>query len=479
MYNTMNKISRILLMSLFLISFYKSANSQSGDSLYIKPTDTLVLNKLSWWQDIKFGLLMHWGAYSQWGIVESWSLCPEDENWCKRKIPDYTEYVKRYEALKYSFNPVRFNPEKWAAAAKDAGMKYVVFTTKHHDGFCMFDTKQTNYKITDKECPFSVNKRADVTKEIFNAFRNENFGIGAYFSKPDWNSNDYWCPDFPPIDRNVNYETAKYPVRWKRFQQFTFNQIEELTLNYGKVDILWLDGGWVRSMAEQTEESRTWLKHKAIDQDINMPAIAAMARKNQPGMIIVDRSVHNKFENYFTPEQEIPEKPLSYPWETCMTMANSWSWVYNDTYKPTHQLIHTLVDIVSKGGNLLLNIAPDPSGELDDTAYVRLKEIGEWMKINGEAIYNSKPIAPFKKGKICFTEGKNAEVYMIYLADTNEVMPSEIRINDFFPKANAKVMLLGADNLKADIAGNMMIIKINEKHQLKPPCKYAWVFKVY
>ncbi len=175
----MNKVSRFLFILLFAVIACNTANSQTEDTTYIKPTDTLVLQKLSWWNDIKFGLLMHWGAYSQWGIVESWSLCPEDENWCKRKIPDYTEYVKRYEALKYSFNPVRFNPEKWAAAARDAGMRYVVFTTKHHDGFCMFDTKQTNYKITDKECPFSVNKRADVTKEIFNAFRNENFGIGA------------------------------------------------------------------------------------------------------------------------------------------------------------------------------------------------------------------------------------------------------------------------------------------------------------
>jgi len=474
----MNKFF-ISLLILISFSIFKPIFAQSSDSSYIYPTDSMIIKKLQWWQDIKFGLLMHWGTYSQWGIVESWSICPEDEPWCKRKIADYNEYVKRYESLKYSFNPIHFDPDKWAAAAKDAGMKYVIFTTKHHDGFCMFDTKQTNYKITDKESPFSINPKADVSKEIFNAFRKQEFGIGAYFSKADWHSNDYWCPDFPPIDRNVNYETAKYPGRWKRFQQFTYNQIEELTTNYGKMDILWLDGGWIRRMDEQTEESRSWLKHKAIDQDINMPAIAAMARKNQAGLLIVDRSVHNKYENYFTPEQQIPAKPLPYPWESCITMGSSWSWKYNENYKSSNQLIHTLAEIVAKGGNLLLNIAPDPSGQLDDTAYIRLKEIGDWMKINSEAIYNTRPVAPFKDGRICFTQGKNGEIYLIYLADENETIPSELRINNFFPKANAKVMLLGSENVRADIGANLMIIKINEKIQAKPPCKHAWVFKIY
>ena len=204
-----------------------------------------------------------------------------------------------------------------------------------------------------------------------------------------------------------------------------------------------------------------------------------MARKNQTGILMVDRSVHNKFENYFTPEQQIPEKPLPYPWETCMTMANSWSWVYNDTYKPTHKLIHLLVDIVAKGGNFLLNIGPDPSGQLDDTAYVRLKEIGEWMKINNEAIYNTRPMAPYKDGKTCFTQGKNGATYLIYLADVNESMPSEITIHNYQPKANAKVKLLGTDEMIPLVSGkNFITLKLNGKYMLNPPCKYAWVFKV-
>ena len=149
--------------------------AQHHDERYVPETDQLVLEKLDQWQDLKFGLLMHWGAYSQWGIVESWSICPEEYGWCERRegsIPEnYVGYVNEYEALKTTFNPIDFNPEKWAAAAKNAGMKYVVFTTKHHDGFSMFDSKYTDYKITGEDCPFHENKRANVTLEIFNAFR--------------------------------------------------------------------------------------------------------------------------------------------------------------------------------------------------------------------------------------------------------------------------------------------------------------------
>jgi alpha-L-fucosidase len=152
--------------------------------------------------------------------VESWSICPEDVGWATGarkagKGDSYAEYVKNYEQLPQTFNPVNFNPEKWAAAAKDAGMKYMVFTTKHHDGFAMFDSKYTNYKITDPSVPFSSNPRSNVTKEIFNAFRSENFWIGAYFSKPDWHSNYYWWNRFPVSDRNANYDVKKYPEQWK------------------------------------------------------------------------------------------------------------------------------------------------------------------------------------------------------------------------------------------------------------------------
>jgi len=437
--------------------------------------DPLVAKKLEWWQDQKFGLLMHWGTYSQWGIVESWSICPEDEGWTQRRGPyadDYFGYVKAYEDLKTTFNPVKFDPDRWAAAAKDAGMRYVVFTTKHHDGFSMFDTKQTDYKITDPGCPFSTNPRSNVTKEIFNAFRTKGFGVGAYFSKPDWHSDDYWWPYFPPFDRNVNYDIAKYPKKWDAFKAFTYNQIEELMSGYGPVDILWLDGGWVQPM---TETSPRWGKHP-VNQDIDMPKIAAMARSHQPGLIIVDRAVEGDYQDYKTPEQHVPDTPPPFLWETCMTMAGSWSYVENDRYKPTRQLIDLLVDIVAKGGNFLLNIGPSPEGELAPDAYARMKELGAWMRVNGPAIYNTRAIAPYKEGQVCFTKNPDGTVNAIYLAGEGETSPpSEVAFSAFTPAAGSSVTLLGSNTGLAWSSSNgRTTISIPETIRTNPPGRHAW-----
>ena len=151
-----------LVFHLLIISCSDPSIAQAP---YVTPTEPAVAAKLERWKDLKFGLLMHWGPYSQWGVVESWSICPEDEDWCKRKPQHgatYAEYMKNYEALQTTFDPVKFDPDKWAKAAKGAGMKYVVFTTKHHDGFCMFDTKLTDYKVTSPSCPFHDDPRADI-----------------------------------------------------------------------------------------------------------------------------------------------------------------------------------------------------------------------------------------------------------------------------------------------------------------------------
>ena len=303
------------------------AQPNPAEEPYVWPSDSLVSGRLQQWQDWKFGVLIHWGPYSQWGVVESWSLCPEDESWCERRGPyaqAYSTYVDAYEQLRTFFDPLGFNPEQWAAACRQAGMRYVVFTTKHHDGFCMYDSQYTDYKITDSGSLFARNPRSNIAKEVFSAFRAQGMGVGAYFSKPDWHNDDYWWPYFPVFDRNVNYNPDKYPDRWRRFQTFTYNQLEELMRDYGALDLLWLDGGWVRPAGSLTEETRPWLGKNQWVQDVNMPAIAAMARRHQPGLLIVDRTVHGEGENYRTPEQQIPRSLPPYPWESCITLGDNW-----------------------------------------------------------------------------------------------------------------------------------------------------------
>lgn len=461
----MKKISLWLLLCCFCFTVFSQEHQRSNT--YTWPTDQLVLNKLHQWQDIKFGLMMHWGTYSQWGVVESWSICPEDEGWTQRKGPyakSYNEYLHAYENLQTTFNPMEFNPDKWAKAAKYAGMKYVVFTTKHHDGFSMFDTHQSDYKITSKKTPFSSNPKSNITKEIFKSFRAEGFMVGAYFSKPDWHSPFYWWPYFPPKDRNVNYDPAKYPERWQDFKNYTYNQIQELMTGYGKVDILWLDGGWVRPHIQDKDAP-----DKAFNQDINMPRIATMARKDQPGILIVDRTVAGKYENYQTPEQTVPEKPLDHPWESCITMGNSWSYVPGDHYKTANQLVHLLIKIVSRGGNLLLNIGPSPKGDWSDTAYSRLKEIGDWMQTGSTAIYNSQPIAPYEDQNLVFTQSKDGkEKYVFILSNEKDdkiQLPESLDLPEGFLQNNSIVHVAGSPAVKVKVNENRITFPNNIKNK--------------
>ena len=475
----MKKLFTLSMILCFLTSLTAQQHSEQNHSKYIVPTDPSVQTKLKTWSNNKFGLLMHWGTYSQWGIVESWSLCPEDEGWCERRGPykeNWYEYKKAYEALQYSFNPTEFNPEKWAKAAKGAGMKYVVFTTKHHDGFCMFDTKYTDYKITNS--PFKSSPRANVAKEIFNAFRNDGFMTGAYFSKPDWHCPDYWWSYFPPKDRNSSYPPLKYPERWNKFKQFTYNQIEELMTDYGKMDILWLDGGWVRPFSS-IDTSVSWQRTIPFDQDIDMARIAKRGRELQPGLIVVDRTVSGEYENYVTPEHQIPDEYMAIPWETCMTMGDSWSYIPKEHYKPARKLIHILVDIASKNGNLLLNIAPSPQGDFHPEAYTRLAEIGKWMDLNGEAIYGTVGDNTIgKQGKLEFTHKGNT-TYAIYRADEGETMPKSIEINKLKLDKKAKISLVGSsETLKWSDNNGKITIQIPLSINTKNLVDYAWVFKI-
>lgn len=476
-------VKKIKWLGIFLMASLV-VQAQHHEQKYFPVSDPAVKENLEKWEDVKFGMLMHWGPYSQWGIVESWSICSEDVGWTKRKSDHYEDYKREYENLQTTFNPVGFDPDKWAQAAAGAGMKYVVFTTKHHDGFCMFDTRYTDYKITDPKTPFHAHPKANITKEVFDAFRAEGLMAGAYFSKPDWHNNDYWWRNFATPDRNVNYDIQKYPEKWESFVQFTHNQIMELMTDYGRVDILWLDGGWVQKMTPEEVKSYNCQDGYSFtntqSQDIRMDELAAKAREKQPGLIVVDRAVEGPNQNYLTPENTVPKEMLPYPWESCIIMGGGWSYSFNATYKSGRELVHMLVDIVAKGGNLLLNVGPSPEGTWDEEVYDRLEKIGSWMDINQEAIYETRKIAPYFKDQLYFTKKKDdSAIYAIYLLQDGESLPAEIDLQDISLDNKKKVTVLGGRfTVKLKNQGGKQVLSIPASLQQKPPHAYAVVFKI-
>jgi alpha-L-fucosidase len=403
--------------------------SHKKSKSYIYPKEPEVLKQLDNWQDLKFGVLISWGLYNELpGVsIGSWALCSEDHDWINshRKVP-YDEFKRNYRALINKFNPVRFAPEAWAESFKQGGVKYMIFMTKHHDGFCLWDTRQTDFSIAHGA--FRDNPRRDLVKETLNAFRKENFMVGAYFSKPDWFCSYYWWDFFATPGRNVNYNVKKYPERWKKFKEYTHNQIEELTNGgYGKIDILWLDGGWVRPP----------------HQDIDMPKIARTARKYQPGLLIVDRTVAGEYENYQTPEQEVSGAQLETPWESCITLGSAWEHLPGDTYKSGAKVIHTLVEITAKGGNLLLGVGPAKDGTMPSEVVARLKEVGDWLKQNGEAIYNTRITRYYRDKSTWFTQSKDGKkIYAIVCLPEGKKIPAKITWKGHEPARGGKLICL-------------------------------------
>lgn len=393
----------------------EGVHNYSGADSYVPPVDPKVLKKLEWFQDQKLALMMHWGAYCQLGVVESWALSDADAEWSRNGIDwEVTgqEFKKQYFDLNKTFNPVRFEPEKWADLAKEAGMRYLLFTTKHHDGFCMWDSKFSDYKVTSPDCPFHTHKYADICAHLFESFRKRGMGIGAYFSKADWHIDSYWSDRYERGNyqyRGPSYVPAEHPQEWERFVTFTQNQIKELASNYGKLDIMWFDAGWVCPEAGQ---------------DIRLGEVIEEIRRYQPGMLCADRTVGGPYENYVTPEQCVPDKPLLIPWESCITLGTSYSFAYEDTYKSPREVISLLIDIVAKGGNLAVNVGPQPDGRLPQAAVRTLKGVGEWLRGYGEAIYGTRACFPYKKDGIAFTK-KGGIVYALEVFDDENTIPKE------------------------------------------------------
>lgn len=397
---------------------------------YEWPTDPAVLDKLDKWQDLKFGIMFHWGVYSVKGISESWAMCSE-ERFCDRRqkiLPGstYAGFKDWYWGQADSLNPTKFEPTEWAGIMKDAGCKYLLFTTKHHDGFCMFDSKYTDYSIANG--PYKDGKYSNVAYHLFDAFRKEGFMIGAYFSKPDWHCKDYWDPNRATPTRDVNYDVNKYPEKWAKYQQFTASQIDELMSHYGSMDILWLDGGWVR----------------APHQDIKLDEIVDNARKKQPGLIVADRTVPGKNENYWTPELKVLKEQKLHPWESNITISNSWGWNPNPKFKPVSWIVNTLAEITAKGGNLVLNVGPTREGTIEEPVLIRLKQVGEWLKKNGTAIYATRPTPNFNCGNVWFTANKNGKtLYAIYALPEGEKLPASIEWQGNLPSGRMTLLQNG------------------------------------
>lgn len=414
-------------------------HQQSNTEDYVWPTDPQVLTKLKHWQDQKFGVLMHWGLYSVPGIVESWSICSED--WIVReRKPTYEEDKAWYWSQKDSLNPVNFDPSKWADVMKKAGMKYMIFTTKHHDGFCMFDTKYTDFSIAHG--PFGKDPRHNIAKEVFNAYRNKGFMIGCYFSKPDWHSKWFWNPYYATPNRRINYKKQQHPDWWQNYRKFTQNQLNELTTDYGNIDILWLDGGWITG------------------EEIGLDTILVDARKRNPGMISVDRTIRGKNENYQTPEQGIPAKQLDIPWESCITLSHAWGWTPNAKFKSPNKVIGILSEIVAKGGCLALGVGPKADGTLQPEVVNTLLKIGSWLNKNGQAIYSTVNAAHYNDGKVWFTADKNGKtIYAIYALEDGEKTPKTITWTENKPKGKL-VLLQNGKSVKYTVKGNQVTVTL-------------------
>lgn len=360
----------------------------------------VIKKKIEWFKDQKLGVIFHWGLYSEAGIVESWQLSKEDE-WARKKgawREDLSILRKDYWQLSEEFNPEKFVPEDWAEVAKKAGINYMLFTSKHHDGFNMYDTKYSDYKITSEKSKFHQNPRADILKYVNKAFRDVGISVGTYYSKADWHSQYYWEFNSDPIGRYASYDPREKPEVWQRYNQFVENQLVELVRDYGPIDILWLDGGWV---------------NRDNHEFLQMNHIVSELRKFQPDLLVVDRTIGGEFENYVTPERKIPEQPPVKAWETNIPIAKNWGYVPNDIYKSFEEILETFIKIVSLGGNLILGIGPKPDGTLPEKSVSVVEKLGEWLRRFGDAIYGSRPVPEITLDGYYFTR-KGQRLFVFY-----------------------------------------------------------------
>ncbi|MEX1239350.1 MAG: alpha-L-fucosidase [Cyclobacteriaceae bacterium] len=444
-----------------IICLLASAGIAKSDGLNnVSDTSGILQKRLEWFQDQKFGVFTSLGIRQLWG-TSPWILNVDPSGTdpmgrdSRRPNWDFDMGVLRkgYWNLIKGFYPRHFDAEEWSRIIKDAGAKYAAFYCKHHDGFSMFDTQLSDFKITSPECPYSDHPNPDVTARLCDAFRQAGLGVTLIFSYSDWHSPYYWSPNAPVLNRHYNYDINKEPERWQKFVDFLHGQIRELMTGYGKIDILWLDGGWDKK-------------------DMQVGKMVEMARSHQLELIVVSRG-GNVHEDFKTPENRVPPKPLGGPWETFWSMGD-------DT---TQELIHLLVDIVCKGGNLLLSAALNSDGTITPSCVERLKQMGEWLKANGEAIYGTRMYSQYRDANICYTQ-KGNYVYAIYLDEARDsveqsTLPAQVTIKHIRPIPGSKIFLLGVEEpLKWKASGGGITITVPGAVMKSPPARYAYSFRV-
>ncbi len=320
-----------------------------------------------WFMDMGFGMFIHWSMDSQVGAVISHSMAGASE-----------DYLARFENdLPKTFNPKKFDPDEWAVLAKLAGMKYVVFTSKHHSGFCMWDTKTTTFNVM--KTPFG----RDILKEVLDAFRRQGIATGIYFSPEDFN---YFHRNKIQIGRLQ--DPQHYPANNPGLMAYDKSQIKELLTNYGKIDIFFFDG------PEEGLKQYAW--------------------ELQPDLVVTRGQMQ-------TPEQKLPDKPIPGPWEACFTMGTDWQYKpTNDPHKSGTEIINMLIETRAKGGNLLLNIGPKPNGEIQIEQEALLREIALWNLVNQEGIHNIRPWEIIKERDIWFTKSKDGNAVYAFVPSGDE-----------------------------------------------------------
>jgi len=353
-------------ISILVITFLLLFSSQLAQSQLPKETEAQKMQRMKWWTDARFGMFIHWGLYAS----------PARHEWVKNRERMTNEQYQKYFDI---FNPDLYNPKEWARQAKEAGMKYVVLTAKHHEGFCLFDSKYTDYKATNT--PYGK----DIIKEYVEAFRAEGLKVGFYYSLIDWHHPDYTIDRQHPQRQETDAAYAKLNVGkdMKKYQQYMKDQVTELLTNYGEISIIWFDF----SFPGQNGKGRA---------DWDSENLLKLTRKLQPGIIVDDRLDLKDVEggwDFTTPEQvkvakwpEVNGKRVA--WETCQTFSGSWGYYRDEyTWKSPSQLLELLIESVSKGGNLLLNVGPTARGTFDFRAQSSLSSMGEWMRVNSRSIY--------------------------------------------------------------------------------------------